>query len=60
MCGNEEDARDVPRKPLAAALDTAAKTGDGARAGSFCTKARRRGAGEPERHESLESVAAAE
>ena len=66
MCGNEEDARDVLQETLLAAFRGVRQFRGEAQlstwlyqvARSFCTKARRRGAGEPERHESLEGVAA--
>jgi len=63
MCGNEEDARDVLQETLLAAFkgmrqfrgDAQLSTWLYQVARSFCTKTRRRGAGEPARHESLES-----
>ncbi|MGZ6080047.1 MAG: RNA polymerase sigma factor [Myxococcaceae bacterium] len=65
MCGNEEDARDVLQETLLAAFkgmrqfrgDAQLSTWLYQVARSFCTKARRRGAGEPARHESLEGPA---
>lgn len=68
MCGNEEDARDVLQETLLAAFkgvrhfrgDAQLSTWLYQVARSFCTKARRRGAGEPARHESLEGAAARE
>src|SRR5678816_2665821 len=67
MCGNEEDARDVLQETLLAAeLAHAPERGEAQLstwlyqvARSFCTKARRRAAGEPERHEPLEAAARA-
>jgi RNA polymerase sigma-70 factor, ECF subfamily len=66
MCGNEEDARDVLQETLLAAFrgvrqfrgDAQLSTWLFQVARSFCTKARRRGAGEPAHHESLEGAAA--
>jgi RNA polymerase sigma-70 factor (ECF subfamily) len=66
MCGNEQDAQDVLQETLLAAFrgvrrfrgDSQLSTWLYQVARSFCTKARRRGAGEPPRHESLEGVAA--
>jgi len=66
MCGNEEDARDVLQETLLAAFRGVRQFRGEAQlstwlyqvARSFCTKARRRAAGEPTRHESLEGVAA--
>jgi RNA polymerase sigma-70 factor (ECF subfamily) len=66
MCGNEEDARDVLQETLLALFrgvrqfrgDAQLSTWLYQVARSFCTKARRHGAGEPARHESLESPAA--
>ena len=66
MCGNEEDARDVLQETLLAAFrgvrqfrgDAQLSTWLFQVARSFCTKFRRRGAGEPARHEPLESAAA--
>jgi RNA polymerase sigma-70 factor (ECF subfamily) len=66
MCGNEEDARDVLQETLLAAFRGVRQFRGEAQlstwlyqvARSFCTKARRRGAGEPAQHESLEGVAA--
>lgn len=68
MCGNEEDARDVLQETLLAAFKGVRQFRGDARlstwlyqvARSFCTKARRRGAGEPSQHESLEGAAARE
>jgi len=68
MCGNEEDARDVLQETLLAAFrgvrqfrgDAQLSTWLFQVARSFCTKARRRGAGEPARYEPLESAAARE
>jgi RNA polymerase sigma-70 factor (ECF subfamily) len=68
MCGNEEDARDVLQETLLAAFrgvrqfrgDAQLSTWLFQVARSFCTKARRRGVGEPARHEPLESAAARE
>ncbi len=68
MCGNEEDARDVLQETLLAAFKGVRQFRGDAQlstwlyqvARSFCTKARRRGAGEPARHESLEGAAARE
>jgi RNA polymerase sigma-70 factor, ECF subfamily len=65
MCGNEEDARDVLQETLLAAFrgvrqfrgDAQLSTWLYQVARSFCTKARRRGAGEPARHEPLEGAA---
>lgn len=65
MCGNEEDARDVLQETLLAAFRGVRRFRGEARlstwlyqvARSFCTKARRRSAGEPARHESLETSA---
>jgi len=65
MCGNEEDARDVLQETLLAAFrgvrqfrgDAQLSTWLYQVARSFCIKARRRGAGEPARHEPLESAA---
>ena len=65
MCGNEEDARDVLQETLLAAFrgvrqfrgDAQLSTWLYQVARSFCTKARRRAVGEPERHESLEGAA---
>jgi RNA polymerase sigma-70 factor (ECF subfamily) len=64
MCGNEEDARDVLQETLLAAFkgmhqfrgDAQLSTWLYQVARSFCTKARRRGAGEPPHHESLEGA----
>src|SRR5262252_809509 len=66
MCGNEEDARDVLQETLLAAFrgvrqfrgDAQLSTWLFQVARSFCTKARRRGAGEPAVHEPLEGEAA--
>jgi RNA polymerase sigma-70 factor (ECF subfamily) len=63
MCGNEEDARDVLQETLLAAFRGIGEFRGDARlstwlyqiARSFCTKARRRGVGEPERHQELEA-----
>ncbi len=68
MCGNEEDARDVLQETLLAAFkgmhqfrgDAQLSTWLYQVARSFCTKARRRGAGEPSRHESIEGADARE
>lgn len=68
MCGNEEDARDVLQETLLAAFKGVRQFRGDAQlstwlyqvARSFCTKARRRGAGEPARYESLEGAAARE
>ena len=65
MCGNEEDARDVLQETLLAAFKGVRQFRGDAQlstwlyqvARSFCTKARRRGAGEPARHEPLEGAA---
>jgi len=66
MCGNEEDARDVLQETLLAAFKGVRGFRGEAQlstwlyqvARSFCTKARRRGAGQPERLESIEGAAA--
>jgi len=66
MCGNEEDARDVLQETLLAAFRGAREFRGEARlstwlfqvARSFCSKARRRGADEPVRHEPLQGVEA--
>ncbi len=66
MCGNEEDARDVLQETLLAAFKGVRQFRGDAQlstwlyqvARSFCTKARRRGAGEPARHEPIEGAAA--
>jgi len=66
MCGNEEDARDVLQETLLALFRGVRQLRGEAQlstwlyqvARSFCTKARRRAAGEPPRHESLEGDAA--
>jgi len=66
LCGNEEDARDVLQETLLAAFRGVRNFRGEARlstwlyqvARSFCTKARRRGAGEPAGHESLQGPAA--
>jgi RNA polymerase sigma-70 factor (ECF subfamily) len=66
MCGNEEDARDVLQETLLAAFRGVRQFRGEAQlstwlyqvARSFCTKARRRGAGEPAAHEALEGSAA--
>jgi len=68
MCGNEEDARDVLQETLLAAFKGVRQFRGDAQlstwlyqvARSFCTKARRRGAGEPARYEALEGAAARE
>ena len=65
MCGNEADARDVLQETLIAAFrgvrqfrgDAQLSTWLFQVARSFCTKVRRRGAGEPAQHEPLESAA---
>ena len=67
MCGNEDDARDVLQETLLAAFrniegfrgDAQLSTWLYQIARSFCVRARRRTAGEPERTESLETLAAA-
>lgn len=66
MCGNEDDARDVLQETLLAAFKGVRQFRGDAQlstwlyqvARSFCTKARRRGAGEPARHEPIEGAAA--
>jgi len=66
MCGNEEDARDVLQETLLATFKGVRQFRGEAQlstwlyqvARSFCTKARRRGAGEPPEHESIEGVVA--
>src|SRR5262249_18887636 len=66
MCGNEEDARDVLQETLLAAFKGVRQFRGEAQlstwlyqvARSFCTKARRRGAGEPPQHESIEDAVA--
>ena len=66
MCGNEEDARDVLQETLLAAFKGVQQFRGEAQlstwlyqvARSFCTKARRRGAGEPPQHESIEGAVA--
>ena len=66
MCGNEDDARDVLQETLLAAFKGVRQFRGEAQlstwlyqvARSFCTKTRRRGAGEPARHEALEGAAA--
>ena len=66
MCGNEEDARDVLQETLLAAFKGVRQFRGDAQlstwlyqvARSFCTKARRRGVGEPARHEPIEGAAA--
>ena len=63
MCGNEEDARDVLQETLLAAFRGIGEFRGDARlstwlfqiARSFCTKSRRRGAGEPAQHEALDA-----
>ena len=67
MCGNEDDARDVLQETLLAAFrniegfrgDAQLSTWLYQIARSFCVRARRRTAGEPERTEPLEAPAAA-
>ena len=67
MCGNEEDARDVLQETLLAAFrnvqtfrgDAQLSTWLYQIARSFCTRSRRRGAGEPEHAEPLEQPEAA-
>ena len=66
MCGNEEDARDVLQETLLAAFrgigdfrgDSRLSTWLYQIASSFCSKSRRRGAGEPERYEPVEAAEA--
>ena len=66
MCGNEDDARDVLQETLLAALKGVRQFRGEAQlstwlyqvARSFCTKARRRGAGEPARLEPIDGAAA--
>jgi RNA polymerase sigma-70 factor (ECF subfamily) len=64
MCGNEADARDVLQETLLAAFrgvrqfrgDAQLSTWLFQVARSFCTKVRRRGSGEPARHEPLDTA----
>jgi len=63
MCGDEDAARDVLQETLLAAFKGIGEFRGEARlstwlyqiARSFCSKSRRRGAGEPERHEELDA-----